>query len=152
MGMLEELIKLNDGQPKTVTAGLIAVITVGTLGGGLYLNTLRSQNAWQEKNGIQQLEIARDRYASETANLNRRLEMLSQRLDISTAQLAGVDSALDRTETLLALLRQSESSSRNMAVIDSIILELRFTSRELRVGLDDSRLIRAAEARGFTPQ
>ena len=150
MGMLEELIKMNDGQPKAVTAGLVGVIAAGIVGGGLWVNSLKSRIESQEKNATQQLTIVSEKYVAENAELNRRSALLAQQVDVFSARLATVDTALNRTTRLLETMREAENSRRYTASIDSVVLDLKLASRELQIGLQDSRLLRMAESRGFT--
>lgn len=110
--MLDQLTRLIDHYPKLLIATLTAIIGVGTIGGGLWINISLARIEAQASLYEQRLKLEQKKFEQLWLTTKLRGEKLSQHLD-------AIEKTVDNTEALIPLLTD-QSISHTTEIKDEI--------------------------------
>jgi len=107
MSTVDKLTDYADEHPRTVIVALLAVIVVGTIGGGLYIESLRSNLSLRDQMIKERLELVELQHNNELTVTRQEKEYLAKEVDALKEGLVGLDETLRRTANALTDISQN---------------------------------------------
>ena len=126
MSLIEELLKSSKTHSQSVIAGLVAIIAVGTAGGGMWINNLKTALESQDALHKQELVLATKDCKEKLA----RLHQLDEQVNVIDEAIKQHETSLHDTSSKLKQLT-SRDRSRTSLQIEQIADELDRSSKQL---------------------
>jgi hypothetical protein len=124
MALLEELLKSSRAHPQSVIVALVAVIVVGTLGGGIWIHNLQSM--LESRDALRQQELA-----VLTQRTKEGLDRLEARINVLDETVKHHQVFLEETSSRLRELTKRNRSAEVNRQLEQIATELHDQKNQL---------------------